>query len=197
MKRLLILPVLLLCLLVGNPASSTDSQKGMNAYRSGNYATALSEWGPLAKQGHTLAQHNLGVMYAKGQGVPLNCKTVVTWHTLAAEKGDVSAQCSLGWMYDKGVGVPQNDKTAVKWYRLAAKQGYAGAQGDFGAMYAFDRGVPKDYVEAYKWGNLAVARGNERAEGLMDMVATIMTPTQVETEQKPARECVKENYNGC
>ena len=86
----------------------------MNAYRSGNYATALSESGPLAKQGHTLAQHNLGVMYAKGQGVPLNYETAVTWYTVAAEKGDVSAQYSLGWMYDKGVGVPQNDKTAVK-----------------------------------------------------------------------------------
>ena len=197
MKRLLVLPVLLLSLLVENPASSADFQKGMNAYRSGNYATALREWGPLAKQGHTLARHNLGVMYAKGQGVPLNYKTVVTWYTLAAEKGDVSAQYSLGWMYDKGVGVPQNDKTAVKWYRLAAKQGYAGAQGDLGAMYAFGRGVPKDYVEAYKWGNLAAARGNERAERLMDIVATIMTPTQVETAQKLARECVKKNYKGC
>ena len=64
-------------------------------------------------------------------------------------------------------------------------------------MYAFGRGVPKDYVEAYKWGNLAAARGNERAERLMDMVATIMTPTQVETAQKLARECVKKNYKGC
>ena len=136
-------------------------------------------------------------MYAKGQGVPLNYKTAVTWYTLAAEKGDVSAQDSLGWMYDKGVGVPQNDKTAVMWYRLAAKQGYAGAQGDLGAMYSFGRGVPKDYVEAYKWGNLAAARGNERAERLMDMVATIMTPTQVETAQKLARECVKKNDKGC
>jgi len=197
MKKLLVLPVLLHSLFVGSAAFSADFDKGMNAYRSGDYATALREWTPLAKQGHALAQHNLGVMYAKGQGIPRNYKTATTWYTLAAEKGDVSAQYSLGWMYDKGVGVLQNDKTAVKWYTLAAKQGYAGAQGNLGAMYAFGRGVTNDYVEAYKWGNLAAAKGNERAERLMDMVAKLMTPTQVKTAQDLARECVKKNYKRC
>ena len=47
MKRLLILPVLLLTLLVGNPASSADFQKGLDAAQSGDYATALREWTPL------------------------------------------------------------------------------------------------------------------------------------------------------
>ena len=47
MNRLLILPVLLLTLLVGNPAFSADFQKGYTAYKSGDYATALREWNPL------------------------------------------------------------------------------------------------------------------------------------------------------
>jgi hypothetical protein len=51
MKRLLILPVLLLTLLVETPAFSADWDKGLTAYRSGDYATALREWTPLAKQG--------------------------------------------------------------------------------------------------------------------------------------------------
>ena len=51
MNRLLILPVLLLTLLVGTPAFSADFQKGLTAYKSGDYATALREWTPLAKQG--------------------------------------------------------------------------------------------------------------------------------------------------
>ena len=49
MNRLLILPVLLLTLLVGNPAFSADFQKGAAAYKSGDYATALREWKPLAE----------------------------------------------------------------------------------------------------------------------------------------------------
>jgi hypothetical protein len=51
MKRLLILPVLLLTLLVGTPVFSADFEKGLTAYQSGDYATALREWKPLAKQG--------------------------------------------------------------------------------------------------------------------------------------------------
>ena len=51
MNRLLILPVLLLTLLVGTPAFSADFQKGVTAYDSGDYATALREWTPLAEQG--------------------------------------------------------------------------------------------------------------------------------------------------
>ena len=43
MKRLLILPVLLLTLMVGNPAFSADWDKGYTAYKSGDYATALRE----------------------------------------------------------------------------------------------------------------------------------------------------------
>ena len=136
-------------------------------------------------------------MYAKGQGVPRNYKTAATWYARAAEKGDVSAQFSLGWMYDKGVGVPLNDKIAVKWYTLAAEQGYAIAQENLGAMYAFGRGVPKDYVKAYKWGELAAAKGYGRAARLRDMIAAMMTPSQVETAQDLARECVKKNYKGC
>jgi TPR repeat protein len=44
-------------------------QKGLTAYESGDYATALRELEPLAEQGNERAQNNLGVMYAFGQGV--------------------------------------------------------------------------------------------------------------------------------
>ena len=37
-------------------------QKGLTAYRSGDYATALRDWTPLAEQGYVLAQNNMGLM---------------------------------------------------------------------------------------------------------------------------------------
>ena len=141
----LIFPVLLLTLLIGNPAFSADFQKGFDAYESGDYATALREWNPLAEKKGFLsfiyskkdimsAQYNLGVMYANGVGVPQDDKTAVKWYTLAAEQGHASAQYNLGVMYRKGQGVPQDDKTAVKWYTLAAEQGDAAAQYNLGLM---------------------------------------------------------------
>ena len=40
--------------------------KGLAAYKQGDYATALREWQPLAEQGVAKAQYNLGGMYYKG-----------------------------------------------------------------------------------------------------------------------------------
>ena len=47
-----------------------DFETGMDAYQRGNYATALSEWRPLAEEGDAQAQLYLGLLYAKGDGVP-------------------------------------------------------------------------------------------------------------------------------
>ena len=69
MRKLLVLPVLLLSLLVGAPASSADLQKGLTAYKNGDYETVSREWNPLAKQGNAEAQYNLGVMYLMGEGI--------------------------------------------------------------------------------------------------------------------------------
>jgi len=44
-------------------------QEGMDAYERGDYDTALKELQPLAEQGHTEAQFNLGLMYYEGLGV--------------------------------------------------------------------------------------------------------------------------------
>ena len=100
-------------------------------------------------------------------------------------------------MYNEGKGVPQDYKTAVKWYRLAAKQGYANAQGNLGVMYALGKGVLKDYVYAHMWGNLAASNGNELGAKLRDFVEKKMTPADLSTAQKLARECVRKKYKGC
>ena len=46
-----------------------DFQAGLEAADRGDYDTPLKELQPLAEQGHTEAQFNLGLMYYKGLGV--------------------------------------------------------------------------------------------------------------------------------
>ena len=59
-----------IALFVGSmTAHAADFYAGVNAYRRGDYATALRILRELAEQGNADAQFNLGVMYAKGQGV--------------------------------------------------------------------------------------------------------------------------------
>ena len=161
MRHLTATLCLTLTILLGSigGSASADLQKGYAAYKSGDYATALREWKPLAEQGNAAAQYNLGVMYDKGQGVPQDYKTALKWYRLAAEQGDVYAQTNLGSMYHKGKGVPQDYKIALKWYRLADEQGDADAQYNLGLMYHKGQGVPQDYKTALKWYRLAAEQG--------------------------------------
>jgi uncharacterized protein len=166
MKNLTATICLAVALLLGSAGVSwsQDFQKGLTAYESGDFATALREWTPLAKQGDAAAQYNLGQMYRKGQGVPQDDKTAVKWYRLAAEQGDADAQFNLGVMYDEGRGVPQDHKTAVKWYRLAAEQGDAFAQYNLGLMYEDGTGVPQDDKTAVRWYRLAAEQGDADAQ---------------------------------
>ena len=75
-----------------------------------------------AEQGDATAQFNLGVMYAKGEGVPQDDAEAVQWYRLAAEQGHAEAQGTLGAMYMNGQGVPQDDETAHVWLNVAASR---------------------------------------------------------------------------
>ena len=117
----LTLVVLLGSLVMG---CGNDFEKGLAAYKSGDFATALREWRPLAEQGIAGAQNVLGAMYRLGQGVPQDDKTAVKWYTLAAEQGDAPAQFNLGVMYANGQGVLQDYVYARMWGQIAAVNGY-------------------------------------------------------------------------
>ena len=77
MKKLFIIPVLLLFLLLGVLSYFANDDKGFTAFQNGDFATALKEWKPLAQQGFAKAQYNLGVMYENGKGVPKDYKEAV------------------------------------------------------------------------------------------------------------------------
>ena len=59
--------------------------RAFKVYNQKNYATALREWTPLAKQGDADAQFSLGGMYLQGLGVPQDYKTAVKWYRRVAD----------------------------------------------------------------------------------------------------------------
>ena len=167
--------------------------EGVVAYNRGDYATAIREWRPLAKQGVADAQYNLGVMYRKGRGVPQDDAEAVKWYRKAAEQGHAVAPVSLGVMYVRGRGVRQDYAAALQWWRKAAEQGVAGAQNNLGVLYSDGRGVPQDYVQAHMWLTLAASRhppGEDRDQSVKnrDHVAKRMTAAQISEAEKLARE---------
>jgi len=56
------------------------------AYGRGDYGKAFRLMKPLAEQGYPKPQHDLGVMYAKGQGVPQDYVQAYMWFSLAASR---------------------------------------------------------------------------------------------------------------
>jgi len=104
-----------------------DLDDGVAAYHSGDYEKAFREFLPLAEQGNTDAQNNLGVMYDGGMGVLENDAEAVKWFRKAAEQGHADAQTSLGIMYVLGIGVSEDYVKALMWFSLAKAEGHEGA----------------------------------------------------------------------
>jgi hypothetical protein len=118
------------------------------------------------------------------------------WYRKAAEQGSALAQIFLGESYSAGEGVPQDYNQAVLWFSKAADQGDAAAQSKLAWMYYRGQGVPKDYVEAHKWFNLAAANTSEKesrdkAIKNRDLLAQLMTPTEIAESEKRTRDWKK------
>jgi TPR repeat protein len=179
---------LLMLAVIGRAAVAGPFEDANAALQHKDYATAYRLLRSLADSGNVFAQGIIGVMYAKGQGVPQNDAEAVRWYRLAADQGNAAAQLALASMYAKGRGVQQSDADAVRWYRRAAEQGESWAQTNLGVMYAKGQGVPRDYISAYMWFDLAAAQGDQAAVSNRDAAARRMTPEQIAEAQKLARE---------
>ena len=127
----------------------------------------------MAEAGNAAAQYNLGVMYAKGQGVSQDYAAAAGWFRKAADQGYADAQNNLGVMYDNGTGVAQDYAAAVSWYRKAADQGYAFAQFELGKMYAKGQGVPQNNAVAAGWFQTAADQGLVDAQRVLGLIYSL------------------------
>src|SRR5665213_4469482 len=116
-----VIAVVLFVLLACSGAAAGPLDDAGEAYDRGDYTTALRLIRPPAGQGNAKAQYDLGVMYAKSQGVAQDYTEAGRWYRKAAEQGNTEAQYDLGRVYDNGQGVPQNYAEAMRWYRKAAE----------------------------------------------------------------------------
>ena len=133
--------LLIFLILFTHSAYATDSSS--DKIITNSQAKIFEDTKKGAEQGDAVAQFNLGVMYANGEGVPEDDVEAVRWYRMAAEQGLAMAQSNLGAVYANGEGVPEDDAEAVRWYRKAAEQGIAVAQFNLGAVYANGDGVSK------------------------------------------------------
>jgi len=87
-----LLATLVLSLSLAAPVLAGPLEDASAARKRGDYATALKLLRPLAEQGSAVGQNNLGVAYARGEGVPRDYVIAHMWANLAAAQGDKKAE---------------------------------------------------------------------------------------------------------
>ena len=104
--------LVVLSLLAATPALA-DIDRGEAAFERGDYETAPGVFRPLAAEGDAQAQHNLGFMYYRGEGVEQDFAAALNWFRKAAAQGSAPAQARLGKMYYRGKGVAKDHAMAA------------------------------------------------------------------------------------
>ena len=122
--------------LAGQGDAEAQFNLGVRFAREGatqDYGQAMLWYQKAADQSHSLAQFNLAIMYAEGQGVPRDEAQSRVWMQRSADLGDAGAQHNMGnYLHRaslKGLPeeAPESRIQAYKWLQLAAAQGYKGS----------------------------------------------------------------------
>ena len=77
-----------------------------------------------AAQGNARAQFDLGLMYAKGEGVKRDERAAFKWFHKAARNNHTEAKFYMGLSFAQGRGVKKQAQLARYWFKLAAKSGH-------------------------------------------------------------------------
>jgi TPR repeat protein len=114
-----------------------------------------------AGQGDVRALNNLGLLWARGVGVPAaDFKEAMRWWKEAAKRGYTLSMNNLGLLYANGHGVEQDYAQALKWWEMSAENGDAWAMNSIGDLYENGLGVERDYAQAREWYERAAEGGD-------------------------------------
>jgi TonB family protein len=125
--------------------SISDSGTGTGAPQT------IAELRRAAEAGSGSAQVNLGVRYARGDGVERDDVEAFKWFSAAADQGIATGQLNVGVSFHNGKGVKKDPRKAEQFYLLAAAQGSATAEKYLGYLYKDGELGKRNPEEAAKW----------------------------------------------
>ena len=114
-----------------------------------------------ADMGDVRAINNLGLLWARGVGVPApDFNEALRWWKEAAKRGYTVSMNNIGLLYASGHGVKQDYAEAFKWWEMAAEHGDAWAMNSIGDLYENGQGVEQSYEQALEWYRRAAEAGD-------------------------------------
>lgn len=103
----------------------SNLEKGLAAFYSQDYTTALNLLKPLADEGNAEAQCVIANMHHLGLGVERNILEAIKWYRKSSELGYAIASNNLAGIYFSGDESIIADRTeADKWFQKAREQGF-------------------------------------------------------------------------
>ena len=125
-----------------------------------DYNSAAIWFLTAARQGYAEAQWNLGMLYAKGLGVPKNDTVATNWLRLASEQRWPGAQPAATSAPAVRPSTPQASRDELLWSLRAAENSDA----EVGKGFVIGEGMPQNYREAFKWLRGAAENGDAEAQ---------------------------------
>ena len=158
------------------------------------YARAYNIFMTNAREGDADAEYSLGMMYARGQGVPKDYEAALSWFQKAHEKGHKGATYFLGKMYSTGVGVQKDSRAAERLFLKCADEDVR-AQYEIGLLYFRDDDIPRDLERSAKWMLRAANNGRSRrpqGHGEGRRMAHLRRAEQAQGRADPPRQHVQD-----
>lgn len=137
-----------------------DTQKGMDAFLSGDTVGAMRLYRKAAEQGYAPAQEKLAHILDQSE---FN-EEALEWFRKAAEQNNAEGQYGLGMMYLAGDGVEKDTEQALQLIQTAAEQGLLRAMMSmFHISKNGEHGHPVDLKLAVSWLEKIAASDNQWA----------------------------------
>jgi len=121
-----------------------------------------------ARKGDPFAQHELGIRYILGIGVPIDSVKAAYWIGKAAAKRLPAANFNYGLMLNNGIGVEWNPFEGYKNFLDAAESGMEQSQYIVGLILTDNLIVNKNLTEAQKWLKKSADKGFEEAKKVLE-----------------------------
>ncbi len=119
-----------------------------------------------AESGNAKAQFNLGLLFARGQGITPNDDKALQWWQLAEKNGNTHASKMLGLLYNLGRGVGRSEAEAIKWYEQAAQTNDTDALYNLAILYFNGRGVELNYAKSAQYLKTLALDNDAEAQNL-------------------------------
>jgi len=128
-----------------------------------NYQQAQMSYQKAALQHDVIGLFNLGLLYEKGKGMPVNFEKAKQLYQEAAENGHRQAMVQLAGLYFNGSIGKRDASSALNWYKKAAAMGDRDALYQLGLLSETGVGIPINMNEAMRYYHDAADKGNAKA----------------------------------